>query len=138
MDNGIIALVVVLGIWFISRTLNERAMMLLSQEEKAKLIDLFSKSRIYSWGILILIVLLFFFNTKYALIDPFLNYVIYIGLILIFMAANCYLSYKKLKQNNFPDSYIKSYLFTISLRFAGIVIFSILQISSVTDYVPGD
>lgn len=118
-----IALLVILGIMFLSRTLNENANKKLDQDKKAELVDLFSKDRIYNFGFLIIIVLIFFINMKLNLIDPFLNYGIYIGSVLIFMAVSTYLSFKKLKKNNFPDSYIKSYITVTTIRFLGIVIF---------------
>jgi len=123
MDYGMIALLVILGIMFLSRTLNENANKKLDQDKKAELVDLFSKDRIYNFGFLIIIVLIFFINMKLNLIDPFLNYGIYIGSVLIFMAVSTYLSFKKLKKNNFPDSYIKSYITVTTIRFLGIVIF---------------
>ncbi len=118
-----IAILVILGIMFLSRTLNENANKKLDQDKKAELVDLFSKDRIFNFGILIIIVLIFFINIKLNLIDPILNYGIYIGSILTFLTVSTFLSFKKLKKNNFPDSYIRSYITITTIRFLGIVIF---------------
>ncbi|WP_028980201.1 hypothetical protein [Sporocytophaga myxococcoides] len=123
MDYGMIAILVILGIMFLSRTLNENANKKLDQDKKAELVDLFSKDRIFNFGILIIIVLIFFINIKLNLIDPILNYGIYIGSILTFLTVSTFLSFKKLKKNNFPDSYIRSYITITTIRFLGIVIF---------------
>ncbi len=132
MDYGMIAILVILGIMFLSRTLNENANKKLDQDKKAELVDLFSKDRIYNFGILIIIILIFFINIKLNLIEPFLNYGIYIASILIFMTVSTYLSFKKLKKNNFPDSYIKSYITVTTIRFLGIVIFfAIYQLGNI-------
>lgn len=118
-----IAILVMLGIMFLSRTLNENANKKLDQDKKAELVDLFSKDRIYNFGILIIIISIFFINIKLNLIDQYLNYGIYIGSVVIFMIVSTYLSFRKLKKNNFPDSYIKSYITVTTIRFLGIVIF---------------
>lgn len=132
MDYGMIAILVILGIMFLSKTLNENANKKLDQDKKAELVDLFSKDRIYNFGILIIIILIFFINIKLNLIEPFLNYGIYIASILIFMTVSTYLSFKKLKKNNFPDSYIKSYITVTTIRFLGIVIFfAIYQLGNI-------
>ncbi|MBO9703183.1 MAG: hypothetical protein J7604_23415 [Sporocytophaga sp.] len=123
MDYAMIAILVMLGIMFLSRTLNENANKKLDQDKKAELVDLFSKDRIYNFGILIIIISIFFINIKLNLIDQYLNYGIYIGSVVIFMIVSTYLSFRKLKKNNFPDSYIKSYITVTTIRFLGIVIF---------------
>ena len=123
MDNYMIAFVLLLGLILMSRTINEKANKRLDQDKKAALIDLFSKSRIYTFGILISIIVLFFLSLRFNLIDPLITYIIYIVSIFVFIIITSYASYKKLKKNDFPDSYIKSYILSTSLRFIGLVIF---------------
>lgn len=118
-----IAFVLLLGLIFISLTINEKATKKLDQDKKAALIDLFSSGRIYTFGILIGIIVLFFLSMRFNLIDPLITYIIYIVSIFAFIIITSIFSYRKLKANDFPDSYIKSYLFSTSLRFIGLVIF---------------
>lgn len=123
MDNFMIAFVLLLGLILISRTINEKATKKLDQDKKAALIDLFSDSRIYTFGTLIGIIVLFFLSMRFNLIDPKITFIIYIVSIFTFIIITSLFSYRKLKANDFPDSYIKSYLISISLRFIGLVIF---------------
>jgi hypothetical protein len=60
MENYMIGFVIVLVSSFMSRMINEKAIMKLDQLKKAELVDLFSGDRIYTLGILIVIVVLFF------------------------------------------------------------------------------
>ena len=128
MDNYMIGFVLLLGLIFISRTINEKANKKLDQDKKAALIDIFSKSRIYTFGILIGIIVLFFLSLRFNLIDPLITDIIYIVSIFAFITITNYTSYKKLKENDYPNSYIKSYLLSTSLRFIGLVIFFALII----------
>ena len=118
-----IAFILLLGAIFIAQFINEKATKKLDQLKKAELTDLFSKSRIYTMVILIGIITIFFISLRFHLIDPSISMVVYIIAIFSFLVINGYLSYKKLKENAFPDSYIKSYLLSTTIRFLGLVIF---------------
>ena len=121
-----IAFLLILGLFFTSRAMNEKATKKLDQDKKAALIDLFSESRISTFGILIGIIIFFFISLEFKLLNPLLTYVIYIIMICAFLIITSYLSYKKLKENNFPDFYIKYYILSTSIRFVGLVIFFLL------------
>lgn len=121
-----ISFIVLLVFIFISRAIGEKANKQLDQSKKAELIDLFSKSRIYTFGTLIVIILFFFASIRFQLIDPVITFVIYIILVLGYFIVVAILSYRKLKQNNFPDSYIKLYLITTTLRLFGLVVFFLI------------
>jgi len=123
MDDFMIAFILLLVTMFISRTINEKANKKLDQNKKAELIDLFSKDRIYTFGALIVIIALFFVSLRFELIDPLISYVAYVVLIFAFIAVTGFSSYRKLKTNGYPDSYIQSYLITTFLRVVGLVIF---------------
>ena len=123
MDNLMIAVIVMLVFVFISRTINEKANKKLDQNKKAELIDLFSKDRTYTFGALILIIALFFISLRYNLVEPFISFVAYIALIFMFLIITGIRAYKILKTNDFPASYIKSYILTTSLRFIGLLVF---------------
>jgi hypothetical protein len=123
MDNFMIAFILLLGFIFASRTINVRATKKLEPEKKAELIDLFSGNGILTFGILIGIVVIFLISLRFHLIDPLITYVIYIISLLCFIMITSYISYKKLRRASFPDSYIKSYILSTSLRFVGLLIF---------------
>src|SRR6267154_2918382 len=121
MDNFMIAFVLLLVFMFVSRSMNEKANKKLDQAKKAELIDLFSKDRIWTFGTLIVIISLFFISIRFDLVDPVISYVAYVVLIFAFIVVTGISSYRKLKRNGFPDSYIQSYLITTSLRVVGLV-----------------
>ena len=127
MDNSMLAFLLLLLFIFIARMINEKATKKLDQDQKAALMDLFSKDRIFTFGILIGIVVLFYLSVSFELIEYSLSFILYIILIFAFIIVSGYMSYKKLRDNNFPDSYIESYLFATSLRFIGILIFFALM-----------
>jgi hypothetical protein len=123
MENFMIAIVILLVAIFISRMINEKANKKLDQDKKAALIDVFSKDRIWTYSVLIGMVVIFFLSLKFNFIDPFWTYIIYIVLLIAYIIIIAYYSYKKLKTNGFPDSYIKSYIVATSLRLIGLLIF---------------
>ena len=118
-----IAFVVLLVMVFVSRTLSEKANKKLDQEKKAKLIDLFSKGRTINFGILIAIIALFFIAIRFSNLNTVIIFASYIFLVFIFMIISAILSYRKLKNNDFPESFIKSYLIATLFRFLGLIIF---------------
>lgn len=122
-----IAFVLLLGLMFFSRTINEKATKKLDQDKKAALVDLFSSGRVYTFGILIGIIVLFFVSMRFNLLDSMITYIIYIVSIFAFIIITSLFSYRKLQANDFPDSYIKSYLLSTSLKFIGLVIFFALM-----------
>lgn len=128
MDNMIIAFIVFLGFIFAARYLGEKANKKLDTEKKAELIDLFSKGRVLTFGILIGILLLFYANSKFNIIDHEYSFTLYIASLFGYIIITAYFSYKKLKQNNFPDSYINIYILSTVVRFAGLGIFLLLII----------
>nr|WP_294859735.1 hypothetical protein [uncultured Fluviicola sp.] len=124
MDNNYITgLFSMLFVLLISRILSERAMKKLDQNQKVALLDLFSNRRIYNYVILIGIIGLFFACSKFELISSAFNIVIYVILLTLYIFINTLLSYRKLKDYDFPDFYIRTYLFTSSLRIVGLVVF---------------
>lgn len=127
MDDLMIAVIVLLSFTFASRVINERANKKLDQEKKAELIDLFSKDRMYTFAVLISIIILFFASLKFDLLKPFLTFVIYIFSILLFLVSSSIMSYRKLKKAEFPSSYINTYILSTVLRLLGFVIFVALM-----------
>ncbi len=117
------AFIILLISMFLSRMINEKATKKLDQEKKAALIDVFSKDRIWTYGVLIGIVILFFLSLKFDLLDPFWTYTIYIVALMAYIVTLAYFSYKKLKANGFPGFYIKAFILSTSLRLIGILVF---------------
>ena len=129
MDNSMLAFLLLLLFIFIARMINEKATKKLDQDQKAALMDLFSKDRIFTFGILIGIVVLFYLSVSFELIEYSLSFILYIILIFAFIIVSGYMSYKKLKDNNFPDSYIESYLFATSLLLCQVATVIVLNVT---------
>lgn len=108
---------------FIARIISEKATQALSDDKKLALIDLFSKKRIYSLGIILGVFALYIFVQMVESIDAVLANIIYFGFLLLYMFISGYLSYRKLKNHDFPAAYIKSYLFALVVRFVGLAVF---------------
>lgn len=126
MDNFTIGFIFLLLVILASKILNASANKKLDHDKKAELVDLFSKQQIYSLGFLIVIIMGYFSGFTFKLLNPQVMNVIYIVLIFGFIIVSGFLSYKKLKKNGFPDSYIKSYVTTTSIRFLGLTIFFVI------------
>lgn len=123
MNNFMIAILVMLLTSLASRKINQKANKKLTDDKKAKLVDLFSKSGIYSFAVLIVILALYFGNVKFKWIDIAASSSIFVIFILTFLIANAYTTYSKLKNNDFPDAYIKQNLLATAIRFMGLIFF---------------
>lgn len=123
MDNFMISFIIFIVAIFFSRKIIEKANKKLDQEKKAALIDVFSRDRIWTYGMLLGLIILFFITLRFSLIDPLWAYLIYIFLLISYVIMMAYYSYKKLKTNDFPSFYIQSYVLSLSLRLIGLLIF---------------
>ncbi|MNV00586.1 hypothetical protein D3C71_907560 [compost metagenome] len=123
MDYYLTGIIFLLLSVLVSRMLDARANKKLTADKKVALIDLFSKDRIYTSVVLILIVVLFLLNFKFKLIDPMASSVLYIFVLATYVVVVSFLTYRKLKENDFPGFYIKSYILTTSLRTLALLIF---------------
>jgi len=123
MDYLIIGVIVWLGFVFGSSLLYAKAMKKLSIEKKAELIDRFGKFRSYSLLIVIGIAVAYFvilrqnfFDYRTVTIGYFVLFVIYL------IVVNVY-SYNILKKNNFSLDFIRVYVLSVVIRFAGFIVF---------------
>lgn len=118
----IIPVVIFFGITLLARAISEKSLRKLGVERKAELIDLFSKHRIWSLGIMFGSLILFFLSMQYSVFDPKLTAAVYAAVMSVYIIIMNYIYYKTLKKNQFPDFYIKSHLLTATMRFSGFVI----------------
>ena len=108
---------------FGARTINDRAVKKLDAEKKVELIDLFSGSRSWNFLLLLVIIGLFFLVLRFDLLDPVISIVLYIVALVAYMVFFGKISYDKLKKNDFPADFIRSYIISVSIRLVGIVVF---------------
>lgn len=123
MDSHLIISIIILFALFIARILNERAFRSLSPDKKAKLSDLFSNQRIYNLLIMALLFLTFSVIINKQILEHTSAYLILYIFIISFIITTNIMSYHKLKDNNFPFSYIKSHLLSKSISLGSVIIF---------------
>ncbi len=118
-----LAFIFLLIIIFISRILSEKAYKKLEPTKKVELMELFSGNSTLVFGILIILLMLYFISLYFKLIDPVISFLIYTITIVVLVLLAGMNSYKKLKANNFPASYIQTFLLASALRLIGLVVF---------------
>lgn len=126
MDPFFLGFIIVLGTTFASQAINQKATAKLEQEKKAELVDLFSKYRLYHFGIFFAIIIVYIVCIQMELFDRFILNGAYLVSVITFLIGYSVISYNRLKEFNFPDFYIKSYLLSTSVRFVGLMIFFIV------------
>jgi hypothetical protein len=126
MNPEILAILVLFGTILDTRWMNDRANQKLSIEQKAKLVVLFSKTRIWNFALLFGIVILYFFVLEYGILEGRTALWVYALVVTLVLIVVAYLYSRKLKENGFPDDYVKSYLTLSTLRIAGLLIFFLL------------
>jgi hypothetical protein len=134
MNNYYIAAILIwLGMTFLSRRVNDKANKILDIDKKAALVYLASGNKTFSLVSVIGIVVLFFLCIKNEWLNPILSYVLYFVLLISSFIISSYLILKKLQEHQYPDAYIKSYLISAGLRGLGIALFvAILTWSALT------
>ncbi|NQZ45438.1 MAG: hypothetical protein HRT65_14120 [Flavobacteriaceae bacterium] len=123
MDNFFLSFLVFFGFIFVARLLSDRATKKLSDQKKAELIDLFSNSSKWSYGIVLLILAAYFLVLRYELFDSGGATIAYVGALLVFVVVSARKSHKKLRAHGFPEAFNASYLISTIIRFVGILVF---------------
>ncbi|MFK7811252.1 MAG: hypothetical protein AB8B59_02085 [Maribacter sp.] len=135
MDHTIIAFLIFIVAIFISRVINQKANKKLDANKKAELVDLFSKKGLYTFGILIIIIAFYLGNLKFQWINPSIANSTYFIILILFILISRYIDFKKLRDYDFPNNYIKMYLLSSTIRFVGLVIALFLMgLTSILDY----
>lgn len=107
----------------ILRNLEERAMKGLSTEQKAGLIDIFSKKRKYNLYITIGAVILFLLSLQFEWLPDQWIFALYFGIMLVYIAVLKSTNLKTLKANGYPEPFLKSMTLTAALLIVGIFLF---------------
>lgn len=95
----------------------------LEVEYKAKLVDLFGKSNMVSVILSLSAVFGYYFLTSKNLICLKILTICFFGFLFVFMFVQTRIAFKKLKQNDFPEEYIKLYIGSTAVRTFGMVAF---------------
>ena len=107
--------------------MQQNALKMLHEEEKAQLVDLLGKNNLQSMLILGGLVLIYFLGDSLGLPPQFRNYTFFLLILILYLTFNSYRTYKVLKDNDFPEKYIRMNLIISTVRFAGLVVFFFLM-----------
>lgn len=122
LNPFIITLIVSFALIMWARMVSNNSIKTLSTEEKAGLVDLFAPLRKLSLIVAGVALGLYLLNFMFKLIEietALFGFLVILGL---FFAYINYQSFTILKQNTYPEKYIKQYLLSSVLRLSGIAL----------------
>jgi len=123
MDLYFIFLIIALILFFISIRIQANATKKLETSKKEELINEFSGGKVKNFLPLLILLVIFYLNTKYLWIDlQIMNYS-FVGAILIFLIFSSFINYRKLRKRNFGNSFINNFLIASGMRLLGFGIF---------------
>lgn len=113
----------ILFIFFIllARLANEKALSIITEQQKSILLDSFSRARIASFIVIIAILILFLILQNLGLVDRRQVFISYSVTFVVYVLLMLILSYVTLKKNNFPGRFMLFYILAMLIRFLGII-----------------
>ncbi|MCB0737862.1 MAG: hypothetical protein KDC92_10145 [Bacteroidetes bacterium] len=116
------AYVILFGSIFYARFLNEKAYKLLTTEQKAGLIDLFSKNRLVNFIIATALCLMIFGMFYFEILPK--NAIIFISGVsfLAYIIGVIRQSHQKLLEHNYPPEFLNQYRIVNIVRFGGLAL----------------
>ena len=110
----------------ISRIVSEKALKKLDADQRSLLIDQFSSQRIWSLGLIIVIVAGYFLALKTNTFQPLTMLALYLLVIAVFMLIQVKIALKKLHDVSIDRDYIRAYKLSTTIRAIGILLFFII------------
>lgn len=105
----------------LSKSMKKKADMTLSDNKREQLADLMSQGRGFTIYVLLGLVGLFVANLFFNVVESFVAITMFFGLTMSFMVYNAVMTYNKIKENDFPKTYITSYIYWNIIQFVGFV-----------------
>jgi len=118
--SGIIALLVAM---IASRFLSERGYRTLSPEQKLRLMDGFSSTRMYSMGPLLVLIAAFWFLMTQTDVNRQVVTMTFFGLLIAYVITRTVMNQRKLHVLDMPAEYRRSFLIAQAVSLAGIAWF---------------
>lgn len=115
-------LAVLLTSIMVNRHQNEKALALLTDEERGRFIGQFAKLRRVNLYALLAVFLLYVVFT-YWVKSSVNSAIAYFGLLFVYISLTQYLAYKKTHEIQLPAAYMKLYMRIFWVRFAGLLVF---------------
>lgn len=107
--------------YILSRVINERGLKMLNADEKARLLDGFSKTRLFSSVAVIVVLGVLILSDKLIQSLPAgFSLAFPLAIISVLLTLN-FIGYKKLKTLDLPKEYVKNYLLSVFFQLIGII-----------------
>lgn len=116
------ASVFLLGSVILARSMNERAMRKLPAEQKADLVDLFSKDRQWYFVFIIAIVVVYSVISGLQWLNEVYSFALLGLAVFTLVFSSVFRSRKKLKAHGFDEDYLNAFTRSGSVRLAGFVL----------------
>ncbi len=123
MDNSIFGLIIFIIAYIAGRLVSERALKILTDEEKGRLLQGFSKYRIFSLLGVVVLVIIHYVLLSVAPNSYFATIQVFVGALVLYLLVSSLFSFARLKKLNLPDKYINQYLLSTLIQYIGIFIF---------------
>lgn len=123
MDKSIIGLITFIAAYLAARLIAERALKLLTENEKGILLEGFSKKRIYSLIGVVALVLIHLVLQSLLPNSYFAGLPFFVAVLVLYLLASSIYAYKKLKSLEMPENYISQFLLGTFIQYVGIFIF---------------
>ena len=123
MDKSIIGLIVFIAAYIVSRLIGERALKLLSENEKGRLLEGFSRNRIFSlFGVIVLVAV--HWAMQYYMPNNYLaSLPVFVGVLVVYLLLSSIYAYYKLKSIEMPENYINQFLLSTFVQYIGLFVF---------------
>lgn len=123
MTSYVYYLIGFFAIVYIARLMGEKAMKYLNTEQKAGLIDLFSRERKIGSAVVLGLIVVFLIVLEMRLVTPVIAFSCYFAIMILYMVYKNYNTYTKLKAHDYPQEYISRILVASFIALLGIAFF---------------
>lgn len=130
MNLTLIGIAILFSAYVVNRFIMTEATKKLSDSDKLKLFEVFSKRNKYTTIFLLLLILIFFGAIEYLPHFTFQIAIVYFIIFILYLTFRFASNYKKLKQIEMPDAYIKRFIISFSIfttGFLGLAFCSLLS-----------
>ncbi len=131
MDGFMLAFIFMLVLFLGANIINQRAIKKLEVEQVQLLVTQFASQRLWSLGLMILLIIGYFAVLKMRFMDPLVSMSLYFAVLLIFLIVQVTTTSKKLRELGFDSDYLKSYKLSTAIKFVAIIGFCLMMISQV-------
>lgn len=130
MDIYLFGLFVLLVFVFAAKAIINGANSDLSDNQRERLIDLFTWSGVCNMTRLALLLMLFFLSLHLKYVSMALSITLYISAVGILLVTSCHRACRKLKAAKFSDKYVHAFIMSTILRTTGLMFFFILVVAA--------